>query len=203
MSLDVEYFSFSEDRANHRWRDMPYLVSRFPNAQAIEQYISKGGQSIFSRDVLDLVGNVYRYEEDREMNLQELDLMFGSVRSSAIESPSEFFTIEEAFLGRKNRKEYISKQELIGIFENISYEKKAVIEDYLVTQTHCNLLESQELVHQYLQVMHGIAKDLKNTPGAMLALSVNGDYSPEDAEELLQRRMKEHKKYFSGVRKRA
>jgi|GEM_PF-2168067 len=195
MSLDITYFSFSEPRADKQWADIDLIKKRFPDSELIENYLKQRTGGIFSKDTLELIKNVYDFQDeegDDYFSLIQLDLYFGAVKNSDDGFTRMIPDIHEAFFGKEADVE-LSRDQLMQIFENISSEKKREIEDYLVKKTELNLLECQELLMDYLRAMHPVAKDLKETKDAILITFVNGEYYPSEAKMLLKERAEKHR----------
>ena len=199
MSIDIEYHSFSPERADKLWKNFK---------QDVDHFKKTGNPGVLPDSMVECLDPEYSKnatEQDMLWALQDTDLEYGSVSCWPLDSGKmEYFVVqalaEAVGLTFENEyRGYLEKDELINIFENIKFDKYKKAIDILAKDVKWDAGESEDVIYEYLEKVRPVALDLKQNPETLFVNEVNDEFSPDSVGELLKQRAKEHYKIFQSL----
>jgi hypothetical protein len=195
MSIDIYYYSFSPERADKHWENF---------SKDLEQ--CKQGVDFKPEDNVD-VGELTTLADPKYSNnesqishsLRQLDLTYGSVSCWPMDSPKCEYNVVGVLAkiaGVPYEDGYITKENLIKVFENIKFENYMKAIKLLAEEMKWDDGDSEDTIYEYLGNVRPVALDLKQNPETMFIMEVNGEICPDEAGELIKQRVKDHLKIF-------
>ena len=184
--MDVNYYSYSEKRSNERWND-PATFDNF-----IQSHVVVGKEV----ERADLIGE-----------LRIFDLELGSVANShpLEDDPTVILEAIKEAAGahyQDEREGFLNGIVFIELFENLS---KEIIERAIVIYDLYNDVEvRRQVILDYLRSVQPVARDLKETPDAVLIIEYHGNETlPNELGVLLDKRAEElfqrYEERLSGI----
>jgi hypothetical protein len=198
MSVDIQYYSFAQNRADDQWSIFEKAVQENEKPD------------LYTPEEWELVGELRELDkkEDQLQVLMKLDVEFGSVSGGYIDGKAEGKFILALFsvfnldpLGHPLQLgEYLpTKKDWVYIFSNFTEDILAQVNQKVMESFGWGEQEAWNVLHEYLSSVRPVAKDLKGVEDSVVLYEINGEFAPDDVEATLLDRAQRHREQYESV----